>query len=137
MPCLWRQGKGGNIAGENKFFVPPAVENKVKLMLGMVPADSFQGFKAEPANAFKLVLQQQTGINGYSQFLSDLTANTVMRYENKSIHLHKNKQIAFNKPKNNTFILSLFLCHAEKVSFEPHFIAFSEPDGQAFLDSWY
>ena len=58
-----------NIPGENEFIIIFPVKYEIKIMLFMLPGNSFKGFISNPSNTFKFVFDQQTGIDSYFQWL--------------------------------------------------------------------
>ena len=69
MPCLREKHYRLDVFGENELRVGFAVEDEVKLVVGMSFDDTAEAFVGDPADAFELVFQQQTSI--YSYFHAD------------------------------------------------------------------
>ena len=58
-----------DVVGEDELRVGLAVEEEVKLVVGMCFHDTAEAFAGDPTDAFELVFQQQTSI--YSYFHAD------------------------------------------------------------------
>ena len=65
MSCLREKDDRLDVFGENKLRVGFAVEEEVKLVVGMCFDDAAEAFVGHPADAFELVFQQQTSIYSY------------------------------------------------------------------------
>ena len=64
-----------HIGGKQKGFIERTVEQKVKLMFGMLPGNPFERLTGEPAYTVKFVFNQQSGIYGYLHSISGLSGN--------------------------------------------------------------
>jgi hypothetical protein len=53
MPCLRADHHRLNIIGEDKFLIVGTIEDKKKLMFGMIARKAFQDFVTEAADAFQ------------------------------------------------------------------------------------
>ncbi len=58
MACRGTDFVGNYVVPKNKRFIPWSVENKVKLVFGMILHDSFERFVGEPSNPLEFVFKQ-------------------------------------------------------------------------------
>lgn len=67
MPGLRKSYDRFDVIGKNKLFVKLTIEDKIKLMFGMLSGDPFQAFVRKPTNPFKPPFNKQSCIYSYFQ----------------------------------------------------------------------